>query len=218
MAELIRVFHVDPHPVVRMGFFTHAAQEFDMRVVCQAADAATARSLLESAHADVVVLGIDVPALRCFALINTVHSEFPAVRTLIFSSLVAERYIALAVDAKVDGYVTIGQRWPVVAAAIRRVAGGYRYFSGDIRARLHFNGGMSRWPTEVKTRMATLSPREQEIVRLLALGRSVRQVGDDLRVSPKTVDNHKTRLMAKLGVHDRVELARLAIREGLVSA
>jgi DNA-binding NarL/FixJ family response regulator len=114
--------------------------------------------------------------------------------------------------------VTKGEPPEVVLSAVRTVAGGGVYFSPQVQERLVVDSTGVHLAAEGATRASTLTSREMEVLRYIARGLSKKDIAAIMHLSVKTVDNHSTSLMSKLNIHDRVELARYAIREGLAEA
>ena len=217
-AEITRILHVDRHPVARAGLAALVAGEPDLILIGEGTDISLAPRLVDALKPDLVVTAIDVPDLNCFTVLDSLRRRTPRPRTLIFSEFQHDGYIARALDAGVDGYVTKDAPVSTVRTAIRRIAHGERFFSENIQSRIVPGRGAASADQTRTSRTATLTAREMDILRCLSLGMSVKQVADTLCISAKTVDNHKTKLMFKLGIHDRVELSRMAIREGIVTA
>ena len=189
-----------------------------MRVVCQANDAWTWVALTRVLKPDVSLTEIDIPDDEsCFTAIAAMRAQGSPTKAIVYTRLRCDYYVKRAKDAGAYGYLTKDETLDTVAQAIRAVMAGRRFFAernldrtiADVTPDL---------PKSTPHMCDVLSPCELEVARLLSLGLSVKQVAADLHRSMKTVEAHKTRLMAKLAIHDRVALSRLAIREGLVCA
>lgn len=169
-----------------------------------------------------LLLSHTLTGLPILATAMTVRRESPPTRIVLFVSDLNDRAVALALKTKPDGIVTTSESREGITRSLRRIAEGTRYYSQDIRGRLNGRESRAFAPhlSEVKptTPLESLTKRELEILSLVATGKSKKEIAIALNRSLKTVDNHVTNLMTKLDIHDRVELARYAIREGIVSA
>ena len=218
MGEFIRVLHVDPFPVARAGLRAALAASADIRVVAEAADARTAVALARRLKPDVAVTEIDVPDEdSCFAAIELLRRQGSDTKVVVYTRFADERYAERARTAGAWGYVTKDASLDTLSHAIREVMAGRRFFATDNRDGTVLDDASA--DARPAPRMCeALSRCELEVARLLSFGLSVKQVAADLYRSVKTVEAHKTHLMAKLSIHDRVALSRLAIREGLICA
>ena len=125
-------------------------------------------------------------------------------------------YVDQALRTKVAGYVLKTDTLANLVTAVQRVANGGTFFSEQIRERITLDPVTGQMKTQCESRLATLSDRQIEVLRNLAIGLSVKDVAKKMHISVKSVDSHKYRIMQALEIHDRVDLARYAIREGLV--
>ena len=143
----------------------------------------------------------------------------PPDTSLIFlSAFFHDRYIESALTAQASGYVTKDERPEVIVAAIRSAAADVAYFSPRVQSRLVIEQSGVRLSTGGTSRASLLTARELEVLRYIALGRTKKEIAGTMDLSVSTVSRHAEHLMAKLDIHDRVELARFAIREGLAEA
>ena len=216
VGEFIRLLHVDPLPVVRAGLRAALAEHDDIRVVAEAQDIGAALALVRALKPDVVVTAIDVPDEdSCFAAIASLHQQNSDTKVVVYTRFPDERFAERAATAGAWGYVTKDESLDTLLHAIREVMAGL--FAMDNRDGTVLDDA-SADARPAPHMCEALSRRELEVARLLSLGLSVKQVAADLHRSVKTVEAHKTHLMAKLSIHDRVALSRLAIREGLICA
>ncbi len=218
MGTPITILLVDDHVLVRQGLAAQINAESDMSVCGEAGSADDGIELVETHKPDVVLMDIDMPGMSCFAAAKTMQTLSPGTRVVFLSAYCYDSYIDEAIRLDAAGYVTKGECATSVLEAIRIVAGGGIYFSDDIKARIVIHEGGIGLAGDAKSRLSTLTPREREVLRYLARGMGVKETAGVMHLSVKTVDNHKANLMAKLDIHDRVELARFAIREGLADA
>jgi DNA-binding NarL/FixJ family response regulator len=216
MNTSITILLADDHTLTRRTLGTWLAEQPDMAVVGGVSDGEQA--VLESVkhQPDVVVLDIDMVGMHSFEAAHTIQAQCVATKIVILSAYSHDRFIEQALSAKASAYITKSEPPEVVASAIRTVASGGTYFSPDVQRRLIVDVRGVRLINEAQTRVGKLTPREIETLRLLALGKSKRDVAKSMDLSERTVNCHCASLMAKLDIHDRVGLCRYAIREGLV--
>ena len=139
-------------------------------------------------------------------------------KIIFLSSAFHDHYIESALKIGASGYLHKGEPTETLAMAIREVAAGGSYFSDEIRDRIVEKDGSYSLAEGAKMRSKTLTDREVEVLRYLARGLTKKEIAGLMHLSPKTIESHCARLMDKLDIHDRVELARYAIREGLTEA
>ncbi|MEM1185688.1 MAG: response regulator transcription factor [Planctomycetota bacterium] len=211
------VLLVDDHGLVRDSLSAWLRSQPDLHVVATANNAENGLEAALQHHPDVVVFDIDMPGRMSFDVAKTLRSRLPESRIAFLSAFCHDRYIEQALAVEAAGYITKSESPDAVADAIRSVAAGGAYFSPDVQDRIIVDARGVTLAGD-RTRASTLSPRELEVLRYIARGLSKKEIGATMHISVKTVDNHSTSLMAKLDVHDRVDLARYAIREGLVEA
>lgn len=213
-----RILLADDHALVRRGLRLVLDAEPDLEVVGEAGNGAEAIQLALGIDVDLAILDISMPRMTGLQAVAELRRRKPELRTLILSMHENERYLYESLKAGASGYVlkSVADRDLVEAcrAAMRGEAFLYpgaetsliRDFLRQARAAA---GGES-------VREDPLTSREQEVVKLIAESYSTRQIADALVISEKTVDRHRTNILEKLGMHDRVELTRYAIRQGLV--
>lgn len=216
MTRTISVLLADDHALVRGALEQWLTQAPDIAVVAAVPDADTAVSEAVRSHPDVVLLDVDMPGLHAFEAAKMIRLRSPDTRVLFVSAYSHDRYIELALAAGAMGYVTKAESPDAVLRAIRAVAQGGVYFSPDVHARIVVDAHGPTLAQRPKTRTSSLTARELEVLRYLASGLAKKQIAETMKLSLGTVNNHAANLMKKLDIHDRVELARFAIREGLV--
>jgi DNA-binding NarL/FixJ family response regulator len=215
----ITVLLADDHALVRESLSTWLRGAPDMRVLAEVGSADEAVAIAVRDCPDVVLMDIDMPGLLAFDAVRTIRSRCAATRIIMLSGFFNDRYIEAALAAEASGYMTKSEPPQSVLKAIRTVAAGGVYFSPEVQSRIVVDTGGARLASgDGVTRSATLTPRELEVLRYIARGLSKKDIASIMHLSVKTVDNHSTSLMTKLNIHDRVELARYAIREGLAEA
>ena len=209
---MIRVLLADDHGIVRSGLAMLIDRQADMEVVAEASDGLTAVELALAKRPHVAVLDVSMPGLTGPQVARQLHAHDEGIRVLILSMHEDEHYFFDALDAGALGYVPKRAADSDLIGAIRTVAEGRTFVSSSTQGAL-----MRRWLEEdPSTRREELTARELEVVKLIAEARTNRQIAEALNVSEKTVESHRGNVLAKLGMRDRVELARYAIRRGLV--
>lgn len=215
MTRTISVLLADDHALVRESLGNWLRDAGDMRIVGEVGSADEAVAVAVRERPDVVLMDIDMPGLLAFDAVRTIRTRCPNTRIIVLSGFFHDRYIEEALAAEASGYITKGEPADAVVRAVRAVASGGVYFSPEVHARIVVDTHGARLAAEGSTRASTLTPRELEVLRYIARGLSKKDIAGIMHLSVKTVDNHSTSLMTKLNIHDRVELARYAIREGL---
>lgn len=216
--DKIRVLLVDDHAMVREAVGASLSAEADIEVIGSASDAGEAVELSRQSKPDLVLMDIDMPGLLCFDAIRQISTDRPETKFIILSAFSNDRYIEEALRAKANGYLTKSESTARLAEAVRKVADGGVYFSDEVRDRIVVNGEELTLAKEALSRASTLTSRELEILRYIARGMTKKEIASTMHISVKTVETHSANLMNKLQIHDRVQLARYAIREGLAEA
>ncbi|GMU21025.1 MAG: DNA-binding response regulator [Phycisphaerae bacterium] len=212
----INLLVVDDHGLVRDGVSGMLSREKDFRVVGVAENADEAITKVLETRPDLVLIDIDMPGLSCFDAIQIIRSRAPETRFILVTAYEHDEHVEQALKVKANGFVLKSDGIAALAEAIRNVMAGRVHFSPDVMSRLVVQGNEIRLENPPKSRLRMLSPRERELLRVLAKGVSLKEAAAILGISYKTADKQKASLMSKLDIHDRVELARYAIREGLV--
>jgi DNA-binding NarL/FixJ family response regulator len=213
-SKRIRVLLADDHSLVRQGFRRILEDEFDIEVVGEASGGAEAIELDRQLNPDVVVLDMAMPEINgLHAAIEILRKE-PGRRILMLSMHADEQYVRNALDAGVRGYILKSALETDLIRAVRTVAEGGQFLSAEIAAvksqRADGDGPADNDP------FAQLSAREIQVLRLVALGRSNKEIASLLGVSANTVAVHRSNLMATLDVHKAAELVLIAVKKGLV--
>lgn len=203
----IRVLVVDDHAIVRDGLRALLAS-LGMTVVATAADGAAAISAVTEHGPQVVLMDIQMPGMDGLEATRRLTESHPDVAVVMLTMSDDDPTLAAAVAAGASGYVLKGAGQQELQATIAAAAAGQSVFSPGLAARLLAGTA----PPQAE--LAGLTPRERDIVDLLATGRSTASIADQLYLSPKTVSNHLTTIFEKLGVANRAEAIVLAQRSG----
>lgn len=211
-----RIYLIDDHPIVREGFAMAVATEPDMTVVGQASTAADALRETAALKPDVVIVDLNMPDRDGIELLGALRAQLPRAKLLVLSSYDDEFRVAEALRAGAQGYLVKTSKLDEVIDGIRRVAAGGSPLSPKIQGAVV--RAMRKPVGEGAGGLDALTPRERQVLRLLAAGISTRETAARLTISPKTVETHRVRIYAKLGCKSAVELTRIAVRTGLIEA
>ena len=216
--QSIRILVVDDHAIVREMLQERLHREPQFTVVAVAAAAAEAIEQVFEHHPDIVLMDIDMPGLNSFDAARRIMTFRPGTRIIFFTAHLRDHYIEEALRVGAFGYLTKAESTERLVTAIREVVDNRTYFSESVRRRIVVDVDRTRLRTSPRSRASTLTKRELEVLGYVAQGLAKKEIARMMHLSTKTVDKHCSNLMTKLDVHDRVELARFAIREQLVEA
>jgi DNA-binding NarL/FixJ family response regulator len=207
----MRVLIADDHGIVRSGLRLLLERQPDIEVVAEAADGAEAREIAIREKPDLAILDVRMPKLTGLQATREIKQQAPDVAVLILSMHDDERYLFEALKAGASGYVLKTQADTDLVDAIHAVERGEPFLTPAAQQAL-IKDVLERGSGSD----AELTPREEEIVKLVAEAHTTREIAEILHLSEKTVENHRANAMRKLGMRDRVELVRYAIRRGLI--
>ena len=210
----LRLLLADDHTLVRAGLRALLDGMESVTVVAEAetGEQAVARAL---EHApDVALLDITMPQLNGLQAAERILAQSPGTRIIILSMHAAEEYVNRALALGVSGYLLKDAATLELQAALEAVAAGQTFLSPRITSQLL----ESRLRQGDGPPKPTLTARQIEVLRLLALGKSVKEIAYDLQLSAKTVETYRAQIMERLGLHDLASLVRYAIRSGLIDA
>ena len=208
----MRILIADDHGIVRGGLRLLLERQPDMEVVGEAQDGVEALEMALAQRPDVCVLDVAMPRMTGLQAAREIRAHAPDVDVLMLSMHDDERYVFEALKAGASGYVLKREADQDLVAALRAVQRGQPFLTNAAERSL-----VRDWMSdEAKGPSEPLSPREQEVVKLIAEAHTNKQIAETLHLSEKTVESHRTNVLRKLGMRDRVELVRYAIRRGLV--
>jgi DNA-binding NarL/FixJ family response regulator len=216
-ARKIRILIADDHDVVRRGLraLLEASQGFT--VVGECADGDAALRLVEKLQPDVVMLDISMPKLNGVETTRILKRRHPDVRVLMLTIHESEEYVYQVVRAGADGYLLKSADKKELWSAVRSVMDGERFFSPGVS-----NIIVSQFTNRLREERVrshpgrTLTPREHEVLRCIAQGKTSRTIAAELTLSVRTVNTHRANLMQKLDIHEKAGLVRYAIQNGIV--
>lgn len=201
----LRILVADDHLVYRMGIRSLVGNEPGMKVVGEATDGASAIELYRKLQPDVMLLDLRMPQKGGIDVVQTIRAEFPEARILVVTSYQTEEEIYQVLRAGALGYILKDMGREMLIEAIQSVQAGMRWVSPTIQRQF----------AERSVR-ETLTPREVEVMRLLAKGLTNREIANVFNIAESTVKNHVNSLLAKLDVSDRTEAVTLCLMRGIV--
>ncbi|OIR16307.1 response regulator UvrY [mine drainage metagenome] len=209
---MIRVLIVDDHTIFRSGLKRLFSDENDISVVDEASNSTDALDKIRKHELDLVLMDVSMAGRSGLEALESLRIEFPQLPVLILSMYSEEQYAVVAMKAGANGYLSKDAEPAELIGAIRKIAAGGRYLTnrGTELMLMQFSGKDDR-PTHQK-----LSTREFEIMRMIANGISLTEIGERLNISVKTVSTYRTRILEKIGVKSNAELAKFALRNEIV--
>jgi two-component system invasion response regulator UvrY len=208
---MIRVIIVDDHPVVRRGLKQIIAAEQGMQVVGEAENAQEAIRVIRRTVCDAVVLDITLPDGSGLDVLGRLKSERPTLPVLIMSIHDEELYALRVLKTGASGYLMKNSIPEELVKAIRKIASGGKYISSSLAERMASEPASPDTPLHEK-----LSDREFQIMRLIASGKSLKEIGEALCISGKTVSSYRSRILEKMGMKTNADLIGYALKNGLV--
>jgi DNA-binding NarL/FixJ family response regulator len=209
----LRILIADPHAVVRSAIRLLLEMKGGFEIVAEASNGHSALEAVAQTRPDVALVDVAMPRMDGIEVTKHIRVRYPRTRVLALTAIEEESYVRAALAAGAAGYVPKAADAAEVMEAIRIVAGGKSYVHPRVApARAAPRADPACNP------LHDLTPREMEVIRLIAYGYAHKEVGARLNVSVKTVETHKARAMQKLGVTSRVDIVRLAAQHGWISA
>ena len=213
----IRVILADDHTLVRAGIRALLEKLPDVEVLAEASDGREVLNLVKTMGPNVVLMDISMPSLNGLEATERIAREFPKVRVIILSMHNNEEYYWRALKAGAAGYLLKKAATAQLHAALKSVGEGEIYLSREIASRF-----LKKFPLQQiahsRSPLEQLTSRQREILQLLAEGHTTKAIALVLKVSDKTVEYHRAKLMARLNIFDLPGLVRFALRTGLISA
>lgn len=207
-----RVLLADDHALVRAGIRALLSTIEGVDVIAEAGDGREALQLIKELRPDIALLDITMPGLSGLEVLEESKKQLPDLRVIILTAHDAGEYAMQALCAGAAGYLPKSAAANELEVAIKIVSRGETYVSGEVSRRTLLE--YSKGPTEHP--LARLTPRQREILTLIADGHSTKDIGLTLNISGKTVESHRAQLMERLDIHDVAGLVRYAIKKGLV--
>jgi len=213
--QRIRVLIAEDHTIVRQGLSALLRGEADIEVVGEASDGAEATEMAKRLVPDVVLMDVAMKNLNGLDATRNIKKLFPSTKVLVLTMYDNEEMIFQILKAGASGYLVKDSAMTDLVSAIRAIHQGDSYLSPSISKKVIEEYIRRAEQGETGSADDPLSGREREILQLMAEGNSIPQIADHLCISKKTVEAHKTHIMEKLKIHDKVGLIKYAIRTGL---
>ncbi len=210
---MIKVLLADDHSIVLAGLRRLVEESTDMEVVAEAADGRDAIQKIRQLQPDVAVIDLSMPEIDGLEVINQIHPEFPDLPIIVLTMHAENQYVVRAIEAGAMGYITKQSAPEHLVNAILKVHGGSRYLTEDAAESLVLRvakGSRNQSPLD------SLSTRELQVLRRLALGHTNREIASAYNISIKTIDTYRFRLLKKLNLRNNAELSRFAIQNNLI--
>jgi DNA-binding NarL/FixJ family response regulator len=208
----MRLLIADDHGIVRGGLRLLLDRQPDMQVVAEAADGAEAVEQALATRPDLAILDVAMPRLTGLQATREIKAQAPGIGVLILSMHDDDRYLFEALKAGAGGYVLKREADHHLVDAVRAVARGESFLTNGAQKTL-----VREWMADPSAGPAEpLTAREQQVLKLIAEAHTNREIGEILHLSEKTVESHRGNILRKLGMRDRVELTRYAIRRGFI--
>jgi two-component system invasion response regulator UvrY len=210
---MIKVLLADDHSIVRAGLRRIVEESGDMVVVAEAADGQEAIQQAHETMPDVAVIDISMPGMDGLEVLSQLRSYYAKLPILILTMHEEEQYLVRAIGAGAMGYITKRSAPEQLVKAIRKVHAGGRYLTKEAAESLALRAATG---ARGESLLDTLSNREIQVLRSLALGQTTREIAEGYNISIKTVDTYRSRLLQKLNLRNNADLTRFAIQNRLV--
>ncbi|HET7171695.1 MAG TPA: response regulator transcription factor [Gaiellales bacterium] len=212
-----RILVADDHPIVRSGLRKVLDAKPDMQVVAEAEDGAEAVRLALAEDVHVAILDVSMPKMTGIQAAEELHRRKPELKLLMLSMYDSEQFLFESLRAGASGYVLKSGADQDIVEAVRRTMRGQSFLYPSAVSTL-VRDFVDRGRPEDEQQLDVLTPRELQVLKLIAEAYTSKQIAQELVISVKTVERHRQNILDKLGMSDRVELTRYAIRRGLIQA
>jgi DNA-binding NarL/FixJ family response regulator len=202
----IRLLVVDDHPIFRAGLLALVANEPDMRVVGEAADGREAVAKFHELLPDITLLDLQMPGMNGIDALRAIRKDYPATKVIVLTTYAGDVLAQQALKAGAQAYVLKGLIRRELLDTIRAVGSGLKRISADVANQIAEHMGHE-----------SLSEREMEVLRLVALGNSNKRIAGHLSITEQTIKGHLKSILAKLGASDRTHAVTLALKRGIIN-
>jgi DNA-binding NarL/FixJ family response regulator len=210
----MKILVADDHGIVRAGIRLLLERQLGMEVVAEAGDGAEAVAMALVHRPDLCILDVSMPRLTGLQAAREIRAQMPFARVLMLSMHDDERYLFEALKAGASGYVLKREADQDLVEAVHAVQRGEAFLTNAAERSI-----IREWMADTSTGPSVrLTPREEEVVKLIAEAHTNAQIAEILHLAEKTIESHRANVLRKLGMRDRVELVRYAIRRGLIEA
>ena len=211
---MIRLLLADDHALVRAGIRALAEKIEGVAIVAEASRGREALSLIRENRPDLVLLDITMPELNGFEVLDNLKKEFPGVRVVVLTVHDSEEYAVHAIRAGAHGFLPKSAAGSELELAIKAVMRGEFYLSPEFSKRAFLEHVADA--AQGRSPLAELTPRQREVLRMIAERHTTKDIARNLNISAKTVESHRAKLMERLDIHDVAGLVHYAIKTGLV--
>jgi two-component system, NarL family, response regulator NreC len=211
-----KILLADDHKIVRDGLRALIEKEANMEVIAEASDGRTTVHKAKELMPHIIIIDIAMPDLNGIEATRQIIMDVPTAKIIALSMHSDRRFVMKMLEAGAAGYLLKDSAFEELSMAIKTVLSGKTYLSPAI-ASVVVDDAMRRSPEKVARTNVELTPREREVLQLLAEGRTTKRIATQLNVSVKTVETHRRQVMEKLDIHSVAELTKWAVREGLTS-
>jgi two-component system invasion response regulator UvrY len=208
---MINIIIVDDHPIVRRGLKQILLEQPDMKVVGEAGNAQEAFTIIRATDCDVVILDISLPGVSGVEILKQLKYEYKSLPVLILSVHSEEQYAVRVMKAGASGYLKKDSAPEELVKAIRKIVFGGKYISSALAETLVADMETSGKPLREK-----LSDREFQIMRMIASGKAIKTIAEELCLSAKTVSTYRTRLLEKMNMHTTADIINYALKNKLI--
>jgi DNA-binding NarL/FixJ family response regulator len=212
---VIRILVADDHPIVRSGLRKVLDAKPDMEVVAEAEDGAEAVRLALAEDVHVAILDVSMPTMTGIQAAEELHKRKPELKLLMLSMYDSEQFLFESLRAGASGYVLKSGADQDIVEAVRRTMRGQSFLYPSAVSTL-VRDFVDRGRPDEEQQLDILTPRELQVLKLIAEAHTSKEIAHELVISVKTVERHRQNILDKLGMSDRVELTRYAIRRGLI--
>lgn len=216
MKKSYRIIITEDHTILRQGLRVLLSSDPDFKIVGEAENGRESIRLAETLFPDLILMDLSMPKMTGIEAISEIKKRSSNTKIVVLTVHSGEEYVLSALKAGADGYVLKDANHDELTTAIRKVLEGKRYLSPDISGKVIEGYLEGKNVLGKKTSWDTLTPREREILKLIAEGYKNREMAEALFISPKTVQKHRANLMEKLDLHNAVALTVFAIERGIV--
>jgi DNA-binding NarL/FixJ family response regulator len=215
--QKIKVLVVDDHTIVRDGICALLSLAGDIEVVGEATNGSEAIKMVRDSHPDVVLMDIAMPIMGGLEATRRINKEFPETKVLVLTQYDDKEYVFPVIESGASGLISKAGASSELAVGIRAVYRGDSFLSPPVAKLLVENYQTTAGERAARDPYNQLTEREREILKLLVEGYNTSEIADMLVITPKTVEGHKTKLMSKLGIHNRIDLVKYALRKGIIT-
>ncbi len=209
---MIKILIADDHAVVREGLKQIISETPDMRVTDEANNGQEVLNKVSEQHYDVVLLDITMPGPSGLDVLKQLKSKKPKLPVLMLSVHPEEQYAVRTLKAGASGYLTKGSATDELIAAIRKISTGKKYVSSSLAEKLAFDLDLDH----EKPRHEILSDREYQVMSMIASGKTVKEIADELSLSVQTISTYRSRILEKMKMKNNAEIVYYAVKQGLV--